>query len=504
MDNDSIEDILKRQGEYLNMEININNDSKSAMVYYQTPEAAFETQRLMNNGKIGDNRILVELVKSIISSSCLWIGYINFYDINVEALVDKLNTFGKIIEMEIFENNMSLYINFDNVKSAVDLKNEISKNSFYNEFGISKAEYCYSIKQDYNFELFEEHHLESSDIKRKYESLEDNSDISNKKVKVENSDQIDNISHKKEENNSDNNKTKKEEVKHESSSKPRRIRTKQERYKGSQFYWSSENDNKIKTNMENKVDTSIKNETSNNNNDDDDDNNNNNNNNNNIKNESNKSVKDESDKDVKEESNNKIDVKNENEDMSVILDEPKPFNRMKNALEHKEKKFKCEISYKNKIGLKMIIHYIDGDMDKPQQVFGDNETIVFKKKRSMEKDTEFIDNMTKRLGFNGDPSWSFCIGYIDDEGDYTKKMKNDFDNIDILNDEFNKNSQFLIAKLGNSDTCVTLFPNSYKCKNIMEQVFVEETYKEKVIMSGLDKWPFFMFVIFDPKSKFSQ
>ncbi|ORX45366.1 hypothetical protein BCR36DRAFT_299815, partial [Piromyces finnis] len=167
---------------------------------------------------------------------------------------------------------------------------------------------------------------------------------------------------------------------------------------------------------------------------------------------------------------------------------------IKYALKNKKIKFSTEIVYKH-VGLNMLIYYIDGDKDKPNKIFEKNDSIKFRK---MKRQDEFFDQLSDRLGRINDPSWSLCIGCINDDGDYTQKMKDDFDNLKKFNENFKDSDAFLLYKEGN--TYVALLPSDYKYIDLFDQVFVRETTEEKQIKNGLGMWPFFIFVIFNEDS----
>jgi len=257
------------------------------------------------------------------------------------------------------------------------------------------------------------------------------------------------------------------EVKNESS-KSRKIRNKRNRYQGSQAFWSSsvsvKNDSQVK-NENIKVDTEKKVDTSNN--------------------------EEDKKKDISLKKENNIDKK------PVILDEPKPNNKMKLALRNWQKKIKTTVNYKGS-KINMIVHYIDGDKDKLDEIFGNNKTVKFDK--PIESNNEFLSQIKSRIGIYRDPSWSVCIGYVDDEGDYTEKMKSDFEKIEKINDKLSRKRHINMMEIPNEKkTIVILLPSDSHYEYMFEDIFVNESREEKVILDGFGKFQFFAFLIIDSK-----
>jgi len=171
------------------------------------------------------------------------------------------------------------------------------------------------------------------------------------------------------------------------------------------------------------------------------------------------------------------------------------------TLKRRYLQFKNEISYKG-TSINMVIHYMDGDKDKTNKIFGNNKSIVFEKKMKKDRNEDFFEQITDRLGRNDD-SWAFCLGCVDDDGDYTEKMKSDFNNFKILNDSFIKKGNILLYE--NNGIYLALLPSDYGYSDLLEQVFVRETREEKTIMEALGRshTPFFIFIIFVINSSFS-
>ncbi|OUM60851.1 hypothetical protein PIROE2DRAFT_13293 [Piromyces sp. E2] len=435
LDEDDIRGIFEEHGDISYLDTTFTKyETITAYAYYDNNDVAKRIQKLMNGGKIEGHKIDIELSTPI--PSCLCISNIDFTMIDIEGLINEINKFGEIKELEIYEAHHCIYINFKDINSAINLENEISQDLLYNFKGL-KAEFCVPVANDYKIIFTEENRKNIVDMvdKKRYSDSKDESIV--KKIKTT------------------------DETKEEMfESKPRKGNKK--KYKGSQAFWgNSESSSSLETKKDESSSDTNNNDT----------------------------------KEYKQE-DKKVDLKKE--EKPKILNESKPINRIRITLSKRLIQFTTEICYKD-VGLNMIIHYIDGDKDKPSQIFEKNKSIKFKKMKNNDK---FIEQISDRLGRNDDPSWSFCIGCINDDGDYTEKIKSDFNNLKILNNSFMDNNNFLLYKENN--TFVALLPSDYKYLDLFKQIFVRETIEEKQIMDALGKWqsPFFIFIIFDEKSKY--
>ncbi|KAG4103223.1 hypothetical protein H8356DRAFT_1271528 [Neocallimastix lanati (nom. inval.)] len=445
-------------GEILFLDKHIEeNDTITAYAYYKNNEIARKTIDKMNGGTIKDNKINIELITPI--PSCLWIGNIDFQKIDIDELIDKLKNFGEIKTLEIYDENNCLYINYMEVDNAVKLKKEIP-------YILNNAviEFCIPVANDYKRELYGKNRLinENNNTTINNSLSLDNIENDNENDKYNKSAKRVKIDETQVKENNDSN-----EVKNESS-KSRKIRNKRNRYQGSQAFWSTsvsvKNDSQVKI-EDIKLDTEKKVDTSNN--------------------------EEDKKKDISLKKENNIDKK------PVILDEPKPINKMKLALRSWKIKIKTVVSYKgNKIN--MIVHYIDGDKDKFNEVFGNNNSIKFEK--PIEPNENLLKKIKERIGIYRDPSWSVCIGYVDDEGDYTEKMKSDFERIEKVNNKLSRKHHINMMEIPNKKkTIVVLLPSDSYFDYMFEDIFVKESREEKVIMDGFGKFQFFAFIVFDSK-----
>jgi len=119
----------------------------TAYAYYKNNDIAKNIKRLMNGGKIEKHKIEIELCSPI--TSCLCIRNINDFNTdNIKALVECIKQYGNIKELEIYEKQNCIYVNFEEVLSAVKLENEIS-HKLLNEFKELKVEFCIPIANYY-------------------------------------------------------------------------------------------------------------------------------------------------------------------------------------------------------------------------------------------------------------------------------------------------------------------------------------------------------------------
>lgn len=146
---ENLKEIFGRHGDILFLDKQIkNNNTITAYAYYKNNEIARHIIDLMNGGKIDNNIINIELKTSV--PSCVCIGNINFQTIDIENLINELKSFGKVETLEICEENNCLFINYENVKDAVQSKKLIS--TMFNNIIV---EFCIPIANDYKREFFE-------------------------------------------------------------------------------------------------------------------------------------------------------------------------------------------------------------------------------------------------------------------------------------------------------------------------------------------------------------
>jgi len=147
LEEDDIKDIFEEHGEISFLDIVYTQyETITAYIYYENAEVAKKIQKLMNRGKIEGHKIEIEQYIPI--PSCLCISNINFNEINIKDLIKIINNYGEIKELEIFESNNCMYINFKDIKSAINLEDEISRNLLY-DFAEYKVDFCVPIANNY-------------------------------------------------------------------------------------------------------------------------------------------------------------------------------------------------------------------------------------------------------------------------------------------------------------------------------------------------------------------
>jgi len=461
LNEDDIKEIFEEHGEILFLEtMPTKYDTTTAYAYYKDSRTAKNIKKLMNGGTIENHKIEIELCSPI--SSCLCISnIIDFNMINIQPLIDKIKKFGVIKELEVYGKEKCLYVNFEEISSAIKLEDEIS-HSTSGDFKDLKVELCVPIANNYKISHINDEMYSTFNISKRENETNDHYQ-SVKKIKP----------------NEEDTNTKLEIFE----SRPRKGHIKAQRYTASQSFWN----NSSTSESSNDVKNDIKSSSPKNKDSKEDD----------IK--KNDSEQKESENKGKEkEDEKKIDpIKNE-PDKPKVLNEPKPTNRIRMVLKKRVLQYKNEICYKG-TSINMVVHHMEGDKDKTNKIFSNNKTIVFEKKLQRKNNEALIEQITDRLG-RTDDSWAFCLGCVDDDGDYTEKMKSDFNNFKVLNDIFIKKGNLLMYE--DNGTFVVLLPSDYNYSDLLEQVFIKETREERTIMDALGRShsPFFIFVIFVPKT----
>jgi len=148
LNEDDIKEIFEEHGEIIFLEtMSTKYDTTTAYVYYKDSDTAKNIKKLMNGGTIENHKIEIELCSPIPSCLCIS-NIINFDMINIQALIEKIKKFGVIKELEVYEKEKCIYVNFEDILSAVKLEDEIS-HSTSSDFKDLKVELCVPIANNY-------------------------------------------------------------------------------------------------------------------------------------------------------------------------------------------------------------------------------------------------------------------------------------------------------------------------------------------------------------------
>lgn len=185
------------------------------------------------------------------------------------------------------------------------------------------------------------------------------------------------------------------------------------------------------------------------------------------------------------------------EEKKVVPAKPRR-NLMKLALSKRTDVYKMNFVYKG-IEISLGIHYIAGSISKMESALQTNPSISFTKRMGL--DTEFSETLHKRLGVVGDRSWVVGIARIDDDSNDVEKIEDDYNNLDVLVDTF-KDKYIAVLNQYSSETFIALIPPCHAFSSFLNEIFVEETQEERIIMSTTERVSCFLFIMFDEESEF--